>query len=125
MTHGTRAIYRAGCRCSHCRAANAAYWQSWHLATLKGRPLLGARVSAVEAHRLLKIMRAEWLTKRRLAVALGIRFKDLARLSHRHTISVRMLLKIRRLYRRFMLEGDPATGRPVETVKTIPHGLEN
>lgn len=118
MIHGTRRTYqRDGCRCTPCRAANAAYWRSWHQAKVSGRPLLGARISAVEAHRLIKVIRAEWETREALAKALG-RHHDLARLTQQRTISLRMLLKIRRLYRRFMVEPLLDTGAP-------PHELDN
>lgn len=122
LAHGTRARYKSGCRCTRCRAANAAYWRRWHIQTRAGRPLLGARVSAVEAHRLIKIMRAEWIEKRRLAAALGISPKNLARLSHQRTISLRMWLKIRRLYRQCMRAPAPSE---VLTGEAGRNGLEN
>jgi hypothetical protein len=51
LIHGARRTYRRDCRCVACRAANARYWCAWWTAKQGGRPLLGARISAVEAQR--------------------------------------------------------------------------
>jgi hypothetical protein len=70
----------------------------------------GRSIPAVEAHRIIKVLRAEWQTKAALARDLG-RHHDLARLSQQDMITVRMLLRIRYLYRVRMLEprADPET----------------
>jgi hypothetical protein len=102
-SHGTRVRYRRGCRCTACRAANAAYWTDWRKGKRGGRVPLGALISAAEAHRIIKVLRAEFLTRQRLAEALG-RHHDLARLTHQQMITVRTLLKVRRVYRTRMLE---------------------
>lgn len=118
--HGTRSIYRAGCRCTRCRAANAAYVAAFRGARRTGRPLLHSRVSAVEAHRIVKVLRAEWVTRGALARALG-RHHDLARLTHQQRITLRTLLRIRHVYRTQMLEAqtpDSLTGQD------DPHGLQ-
>jgi alpha-galactosidase len=97
--HGTRATYRtAGCRCTPCRAANAAYWRAWWTATQTGQRPLGARIPAAEAHRVLKLLRLEWPTLGALARALG-KHHDLARLRQARTITVRTELRLRQLYR--------------------------
>jgi hypothetical protein len=105
-SHGTRARYRHGCRCLPCKAANARALTDWRRARKAGRVPLGALVPAVEAHRIIKVLRAEWQTKAALARDLG-RHHDLARLSQQDMITVRMLLRIRYLYRVRMLEPGP------------------
>lgn len=106
--HGTRNEYRAGCRCTPCRAANAEYWQRWYLAHKAQKPLLGSRVRAVEAQRLLRLILRERYQKGRLAQALG-RHHDLARLSQQSMISLRTFLKVRRFYRTYVLDPEART----------------
>ena len=109
MTHGTRATYRTGCRCTPCRAANATYWRTWWTAQQTGRPRLGARISAVEAQRLIRLLLIEWRTLRRaksaLSEALGLQH-NLPRLTEQDQITVRTELRIRQFYRSRML-ADP------------------
>ena len=106
MTHGTRPTYRTGCRCTPCRAANAAYWRAWHAAHHTGRPRLGARVSAVEAQRLIRLLLIEWRAQRGakglLSAARGLR-RHLARLRQQDRVTLRTELKIRQFYRARML----------------------
>jgi hypothetical protein len=108
-THGTRATYRTGCRCTPCRAANAGYWRTWRTASQTGRPRLGARVSAVEAQRLIRLLLIEWRALRRaksaLSEALGLQH-NLPRLTEQDQITLRTELRIRQFYRSRML-ADP------------------
>jgi hypothetical protein len=104
MTHGTRASYRRGCRCTPCRAANATYWRTWWAAVTAGGVPLGARVPAAEAHRVLALLRRDWPSARTLAAALGKQYDDLARLARQRTITLRTELRIRHLYRTRALE---------------------
>jgi hypothetical protein len=114
MTHGTRATYRTGCRCTPCRAANAGYWRAWWTATQTGQRPLGARVSAVEAQRLIRLLLIEWRTLRRaksaLSDALGLQH-NLPRLTEQDQITLRTELKVRRFYRSRVLE-HPDRRRP-------------
>jgi hypothetical protein len=107
--HATRDLYRRGCRCTPCRAANAAYWRAWWAAQRGGRPRLGARVSAVEAQRLLRLLFIEWrastAAKTLLSQALGLRH-NLPRLRQQDRVTLRTELKIRQFYRWRML-ADP------------------
>jgi hypothetical protein len=119
--HGTRARYRRGCPCLPCRAANAAYWLRWHQAQKAGRKALGSLVSAVEAQRLIRLLKREQWTGEMLARELG-KHHDLARLTQQDMITLRTELKVRRVYRTRVL-ADPERRR--DQSKTDPHGLEN
>jgi hypothetical protein len=117
MTHGTRATYRTGCRCTPCRAANATYWRAWHVAHQTGRPRLGARVSAVEAQRLIRLLLIEWRAQHRaksaLSEALGLQ-RNLPRLREQDRITLRTELRIRQFYRsRMLADPDRRRGDPV------------
>ena len=103
LTHGNRSTYRRGCRCTRCRAANARYWRFWWTAKKHGRRLLGARISAVEAHRVIALLKRDWLSRMELARALGIPH-SLARLTRQDMVTLRTELKVRRLYRTRVLE---------------------
>jgi hypothetical protein len=108
-THGHRISYRTGCRCTPCRAANAAYWRAWRATVQTGRPRLGARVSAVEAQRLIRLLLIEWRASRAaktlLSQALGLRH-NLHRLTQQDRVTLRTELRIRQFYRWRML-ADP------------------
>ncbi len=58
-SHGTRASYQHGCRCTPCRAANAAYMSDLRTRRAKGVPILGALISAAEAWRGIRQLRGE------------------------------------------------------------------
>lgn len=97
-SHGTRARYLRRCRCTPCRAANAAYLAAWRTHRASGRALLGARMSALEAQHLIRLMLRERWTKHQLAKELGLG-RNLARLTHQDMIRLRTALKVRRFYR--------------------------
>jgi hypothetical protein len=96
--HGTRGTYKAGCRCTPCRAANAAYWSAWRAQRLTGRAPLGSLVSAVEAQRLIRQLLGERFAKTTLARALG-QASHLRRLQTAELITLRTALRVRRFYR--------------------------
>ena len=93
--HGTRTVYKRGCRCLPCRAANAAYARGWYRSTQQGRLLLGARCSAVEAWHLLRWLKREGMTAQRLGYEFGIQ----AVRCRGRQVTWRTLLKLRRLVR--------------------------
>lgn len=97
--HGTRAAYRAGCSCVPCRAAEAAYRASIRQQHRQGRPPLGARISAVEARRLIRSLKAEHFTERQIAQeACGERYRN-PLLQRPAALTVRRLLQIKRYAR--------------------------
>jgi hypothetical protein len=104
--HGRRATYQAGCGCQPCRAANAAYEAAYRRDQRLGKVRLGAVVSATEARKRVQQLRAEHVN---VAAALGLKHRDVR--LHPAGITVRKLLKIRRLYRLLMLEA-PDLPRP-------------
>lgn len=98
MTHGTRRMYQRGnCRCTPCRAANAAYLSAYRLRKATGRPLLGAKVSAAPAVRMVKALAVEGFTEAEVAYNLGL--PDGRLRWHTTRITVRNLLKLRRFVR--------------------------
>lgn len=109
--HGTRAAYLRGvgpergpgkgCRCRACRVANAAYLQRYRQLRRAGTVLLGAKIAADNAKRLIEQLRREDLTKTAIAHALGLRSPGL---KVQNRITVRRLLKIKRVHRRYFSE---------------------
>lgn len=101
MIHGTRHQYRRGCKCLPCRAANAQYVAGYREDRRAGKMRLGARVSPQEARK-----RVEQMLIERVKVweALGITRERQDRRLCPKAITIRKLLKIRRLYRLTMLE---------------------
>jgi len=67
--HGRRRTYQRGCRCTPCRAANAAYVQAGRLGTRKPRPPL---VSAKDAKAHLKHLQAQGVGHRQAARLCGL-----------------------------------------------------
>jgi hypothetical protein len=108
-THGTRRRYqRLACRCTPCRAANAAYWSTWHAQRHKGLTPLKACVSAVEAQRLIRLILKERYRLMALAQSLGVHH-GLARLRGQRRVTLKTLLKVRRFYRLHVAEARPRT----------------
>lgn len=103
--HGTRARYRAGCRCLPCRAANAAY-DAWLYQQHKiGKRPLGAAVPARRAWEQARRLLIEGFTPGELARLLGtVRVLRFSR-QGRGRITLRTALKVQRIYRAFMAEG--------------------
>lgn len=106
MTHGIRATYERGCRCTPCRAANARYWSHWFHARKSGKPLLGSRVNAARTHILMKVIRTEGISH-------GALDQDLAwwghysRVRNARTVTLRTALKVARYYRLRVADGQP------------------
>lgn len=98
-THGTRARYQRGaCRCTRCRAANAAYWLAWYHAKQDGKPLLGTRINAARTHILMKVIRSEAISNGDLDDALDW-WGNYARVRKAKRITLRTALKVARFYR--------------------------
>lgn len=105
--HGTRTCYQAGCKCTPCRAAEAAYRASLRTRHAKGLPILGALVSPVEARRRIRQLKGEGYPETRIASMAGwrdgrsrhVQLKDVPR------IRLFTLLRIRRVAVFAMLEG--------------------
>lgn len=101
--HGTRAQYRAGCRCLRCRAANAAYVAAYRRRRRAPRPLLRTIISPVEARRRIRQLLTEGFSKSDIARRLGL--KNRAPRLHPAGITLAKALKIRRLCRQLLIEG--------------------
>jgi hypothetical protein len=98
IVHGTRAHYRGGCRCTCCRAANAAYISHYRRRRAAGRPLLGSRIPAHRTHILMRALRAE-MARGQLDGRLGWG-GHYARIQRSPTITLRTALKVLREFRR-------------------------
>lgn len=96
--HGTRKMYRQGCHCTACRAANAAYWLRWYHAKQAGKPLLGTRISAARTHILMKVLRTEDVTHGELDADLGW-WGHYARVRKARRVTLRTALKVSRYCR--------------------------
>lgn len=97
--HGTRRGYRAGCRCLPCRSANAVYEARRAAARLAGHPFLGSRVSAARTHILLKVIRTEGISNRRLGRELFGSYRAYKRVHAEAQCELRTALKVQRFYR--------------------------
>lgn len=115
--HGTRACYLHGCHCDPCKAAEAAYRQQLRHDHRAGIQRLGSVVSPVEAQRHIRQLKAEHLTARQIAQQLGL-VHHAPRL-HPDGITVRKLLRIRRL-RRLHLAESTALARAARGAHTAP-----
>lgn len=111
MTHGTRKAYQAGCPCTGCRAANAAYSADLRRQHRQGIQPLGAHVSAIEASRRIRLLLTERFRKGEIARQLGLKRPILE--LHTDVITLRNHLKIRRLYRLAILEGQDGPEVPL------------
>lgn len=106
LTHGTRACYqRMGCRCLPCKAANARYEAARAKDKAAGKQRLGAIISPSEAMKRVKQMKAERISGRAINRQNGL--KDHALVLHPSGITVRKLLRIRRIYRLHMTGEGP------------------
>ena len=104
MTHGERVSYQRGCRCTRCKAANAAYVQAFRLARAEGRRLMGARVPAQRTHIAMKLLRIEGFTHKAVDDILG-RTRHYARVRRSKVVTLRTELRTLRLYRERCLDG--------------------
>jgi hypothetical protein len=112
LLHGTRQHYQAGCRCVSCRAANAAYEAARSADKAAGKVRLGTIIPPGEAVKRLRQMKAEKISGRAINRQNGL--KDHTLVLHPNGITVRKLLRIRRIYRLQMLDNrDPALGADV------------
>lgn len=105
MTHGTRRDYKAGCRCTPCKAAEARYRANLRWLHRVGKQPLGAKVSAVDTARRIRQLLIERMTKASIAKELGLKRPIL----ELHTgpnarVTLRTALLIKRLHR---LKMDP------------------
>jgi len=106
--HGTRACYQKGCRQLTCRAAEARYRANLRATHRTGKLPLGARVPAKEAWILIRRLKLEHFKKQDIAARLGLRSRKLR--LHYEAVTVRNLLKLRRLAREVLWE--PASDSP-------------
>jgi hypothetical protein len=98
--HGTRRQYKRGCRCLTCRAANARYEAARSRDKAKGIRRLGSLISATDARRKVEQLKREQVN---VAERLGLKR---ARVRLHTRITVRTWLKIRALWRRYLVEPD-------------------
>ena len=96
MIHGQRKTYNAGCRCLSCTHANTQYERSYRSAVRVGRPLLGAHVTGQEIDRAIAALVTDGFSQAAIARALGHRTP---RLQYAARVTLRTVLKIRRLLR--------------------------
>lgn len=104
MTHGTRTCYVNGCHCESCKHAEAAYKENLRRRKLAGKVIMGAIISAAEAKRLLDRLHREQTQRGQVAKALGQLHSPQVKVHTR--ITVRKHLKIKRLSRLWLSEGD-------------------
>lgn len=97
--HGLRATYETGCRCTPCRAANARYWTAWRRARLAQRPPLGSRIPAARTHILLRVIRTEGISHRRLGREVFGSYRQYKRVRTEPVCTLRTALKVQRFYR--------------------------
>lgn len=117
-SHGTRARYqRLICRCRDCKAANAQYEADRAKDKAAGTIRMGSILSGPEAQKRIRQMKAEKISGRAINRQNGL--KDHALVLHPSGITLRKLLRIRRIYRLHMLENrdrpDEASGSMSET----------
>lgn len=101
--HGSRSTYQGGCRCTPCRAANAAYEAIYRAAKLRRQLMPGAIVRAPDAARQLRLLVTEYESRAALARRLG--FKDRHLQFDTASLTLRNARKIRRLYETDILAG--------------------
>lgn len=106
--HGTRKTYRLGCTCTQCRAANAKAQAQRRADRRAGRWTLGLRISPSEALKRIRQLKAERVSQYLMAKQLGLHDTHLR--VHPDAITVRKLLKIRKIYRFYMGEGPDLPG---------------
>lgn len=105
LEHGTRTTYqRQHCRCTPCKAAEAAYRSNLRLRKAKGQPILGALVSAVEARRRVRQLKLEEYPIARVERMGGWSPRTL-QLDRQEQIRLSTLVRIRRVASFAMLEG--------------------
>lgn len=95
--HGERRMYRSGCHCTPCRAAEAAYRANLRSRHARGRPILGAHVAAGDTWHLLRQLKPEFGSYGAIALLLGYGYPMLQ--FGRHAITERTRRKIARLCR--------------------------
>lgn len=111
MTHGTRRDYQRGCRCTPCRAAEAAYRSSLRRLRASGKQPLGAKVSAVDTWRKIRQFKSEQFTQAEIARRLGLQSPQLQ--FDRKRITLATSLKVARFYRLVILEGQDGPNAPL------------
>jgi hypothetical protein len=101
-THGTRASYRSGCRCTPCRAAEASYQRTLRREKARGQVHEGALVPAARTLREVRHLISEALTKASIAKALGLKRPRLELHTGRGAkVTVRTARRIHALYQRW------------------------
>lgn len=107
--HGTRARYQAGCACTPCKAAEAAYRSDLRKKHLKGLPILGLLVSPVEARRRLRQLKLEEYPVARVERMGGWGPRTL-QLDRQQLIRLSTLIRMRRVAAFAMLAGADGVG---------------
>lgn len=110
LIHGTRRLYKLGCRCTACRASNATYWAQWHQQRARGKPPLGSLVNAKQAGAHVRQLLCDGFTKAELARRMGLRKPYDLKLSATTQIRLRTALKVQRVWRE---QADPVHTRLV------------
>lgn len=100
LQHGQRSTYQAGCACTPCRAAEAAYRAALRRRQGRGLPPLGSLVPASDTWQRIRAFQREGLSKAALAHALGLKSRELS--LHPVRVRLRTALKVRRLYRQML-----------------------
>jgi hypothetical protein len=104
VTHGTRSTYQGGCRCLPCRAANAAYSQTYRAILRRGEHPAGQLQRASTAWRLIYSLRSEWFSQAEVARRLGYAFPKL-QFNHRQMRGT-TIAKVQRFYQQTMNDAD-------------------
>jgi hypothetical protein len=100
--HGTRARYQRSCRCVPCRAANTRYQVALRLLVRHGRTPLGVTVAAAETWRHVRALTADGITRRDIAIALGLARPRLDwPTGPGAKMRLRTVLRVRRLWRQW------------------------
>lgn len=100
--HGTRARYKLHCRCTPCKAAEASYRAALRQRHAKGAQLLGRRVPASPAWKIIDHLLRENFTLGQIARLIGCKRPILE--INRETVEIRTLARLQRLYRLRYLE---------------------
>lgn len=102
--HGTRQVYRRfACRCLPCKAAEAAYRRALYALHQQGKVSLGSVVSSGPLRKQVKALRLEGVSYAEIATRLGIPGQRIV-FVYRDRVTLRNLLKVRRLYRQIVAE---------------------
>lgn len=119
MQHGTRPDYQKGCRCTPCRAAEAAYRHQLRAKHLKGLPVLGQLVSASEAWARIRILKQEGFVPAQITGWRDPRHLPLRSFTPGQRVRLSTLLRLRRLCQLYLIQDeDLPNHHPVDDSRT-------